>query len=220
MDEQEDMYVMADPPTTTNITPIAQPNRGFKLIGLAVAGIIIIVGGIATYVAIARKPISNQATVSVPAAVVSAPPVSPTPTQPVQKEKTSSTSKPQSAQSNTITPTQAVAEKIVIYFPYDDTQITPQQTSQISSFWSKNHENTGTITIEGHTDDFGEEDYNINLSQERATAVVRVLETIGLNNQSQIALKARGETMPVKDNNTETGRSFNRRAVIYFSIDK
>ncbi|MEK0191221.1 MAG: OmpA family protein [Oscillatoriales cyanobacterium] len=219
MDEQEDMYVMADPPTT-NITPIAPPNRGFKLIGLAVAGIIIIVGGIATYVAIARKPISNQATVSVPAAVVSAPPVSPTPTQPVQKEKTSSTSKPQPAQSNTISPTQARAEKIIIYFPYDDTEITPQQTSQISSFWSKIQGKTGTITVEGHTDDLGEKDYNVNLSQDRAVAVVKILETMGLNNQSQIYLKARGETIPVANNNTETGRALNRRAVIYFSIDK
>lgn len=218
MDEQEDMYVMADPPPT-NSTPIAPPNRP-KLIGWAVAGIIIILGGIATYVALARKPISNQATVPNPAAVVSAPPVSLSQIQPVQKEKTSSTSKPQSAQSKTITPTQAVTEKFIIYFLYDDTQITPQQASQISLFGSKIQGKTGTITVEGHTDDFGEEDYNINLSQNRATAVVRELETMGFNNQYQIILTARGETMPVKDNNTEIGRSLNRRAVISFSSDK
>jgi len=218
MDDQEDMYVMADP-QATNSTPILPPKRSFKLIGLGVAGIIIIVGGIATYVAIARKPISNQATVSVPAAVVSAFPVSQAPTQPVQKDKKSSTSKPPSAQSKTITPTQSVAEKIIIYFPYDDIQITPQQTSQISSFWSKIQEKAGTITVEGHTDDLGEEDYNVNLSQDRATAVVKVLETMGLKNQYQIILKARGETMPVKNNNTETGRAFNRRTVINFTIN-
>ncbi|MGL5061506.1 MAG: OmpA family protein [Microcoleus sp.] len=220
MDEQEDMYVMADPPPTTNITPIAQPNRGFKSIGLAVAGIIIIVGGIATYVAIARKPIPNQATVPNPTAIVSASPVFQASTGPVQKEKTSSASKPRPAQSKTTTPTQAVEEKIIIYFSYDDAQITPQQASQISSLRSKINGKTGTITVEGHADDFGEADYNFNLSQERAKAVVKLLETMGANDRFQISLEARGETMPANDNNTETGRALNRRAVISFRSDK
>ncbi len=66
------------------------------------------------------------------------------------------------------------------------------------------------ITVEGHTDSDGDADYNLALSQQRADAVVEYLV------QAQIApdrLSAigYGETRPIATNNTEEGKSRNRR---------
>jgi outer membrane protein OmpA-like peptidoglycan-associated protein len=67
--------------------------------------------------------------------------------------------------------------------------------------------------IEGHTDSTGAADYNRQLSQKRATAVLQFLQTQGLDSRR---LKAVGYGMdqPVADNSTPDGRKRNRRVEI------
>ena len=66
------------------------------------------------------------------------------------------------------------------------------------------------IEVQGHTDSKGTESYNQNLSQTRAGAVSGYLFNNDISN-NRIRTKGFGENMPKYDNNTENGRSQNRR---------
>ena len=66
------------------------------------------------------------------------------------------------------------------------------------------------IEIQGHTDSKGTDSYNENLSQKRAGAVASYLRNRGVTS-SRISTKGFGESAPVASNDTEDGRSQNRR---------
>ncbi|RYZ99914.1 MAG: OmpA family protein [Moraxellaceae bacterium] len=76
-----------------------------------------------------------------------------------------------------------------------------------------NQHPTRTVSIEGHTDSVGAEDYNQRLSQRRADAVRSYLmrNQISSGRLTSIGL---GETSPVGDNSTATGRQSNRRVEV------
>jgi OOP family OmpA-OmpF porin len=67
------------------------------------------------------------------------------------------------------------------------------------------------ISIEGHTDNVGNETSNIKLSKKRAMSVFATLITVGGINQSRLKTKGFGQQKPVGDNSTEEGRAKNRR---------
>ena len=69
------------------------------------------------------------------------------------------------------------------------------------------------ITIVGHTSSEGSDNYNLDLSQRRAEAVVAALVERGLD-AGELSARGAGEAEPVADNVTETGRSLNRRVEI------
>jgi outer membrane protein OmpA-like peptidoglycan-associated protein len=71
------------------------------------------------------------------------------------------------------------------------------------------------LTIEGHTDNVGEADYNYNLSVERAFSVRSALMAQGID-VSRIQAKGFGEDMPVASNDSATGRQQNRRVDLIF----
>jgi len=66
------------------------------------------------------------------------------------------------------------------------------------------------IEVQGHTDSKGSESYNQNLSQSRAGAVSGYLYNNGISN-NRIRTKGFGVNVPKYDNNTESGRTQNRR---------
>ena len=68
------------------------------------------------------------------------------------------------------------------------------------------------LTIEGHTDNTGEPDLNLPLSESRAGAVKRYLESKGVAS-ARLASKGFGASQPVDTNDTEEGRARNRRVV-------
>jgi len=72
---------------------------------------------------------------------------------------------------------------------------------------------TRRLAIEGHTDDVGTIDYNYRLSQSRSAAVSQALETAGIPHD-KISTRAFGETTPIATNQTEEGRTRNRRVEI------
>jgi len=71
-----------------------------------------------------------------------------------------------------------------------------------------------TITVDGHTDDRGSDDYNMNLSQQRANAVAEYLSQHLPQTQTKIKAVGYGEQRPVSTNDTEAGRQQNRRVEI------
>lgn len=70
-----------------------------------------------------------------------------------------------------------------------------------------------SITIDGHTDATGEDDYNMGLSLMRAKAVKRKLISLGAPVTS-VHIEGFGERRPVATNKTREGRMRNRRAVM------
>lgn len=73
--------------------------------------------------------------------------------------------------------------------------------------------NKTTISVSGHTDNVGRDDYNLKLSQDRASAVAQYLASRGVAG-SRISAVGYGKAHPVADNSTEAGRSQNRRVEV------
>jgi len=69
------------------------------------------------------------------------------------------------------------------------------------------------ILITGHTDNTGDPDKNITLGQRRADFVKSYLVTNGISGQ-HIKTLSKGQSAPIVDNDTEEGRSKNRRVEI------
>lgn len=69
------------------------------------------------------------------------------------------------------------------------------------------------IEVVGHTDDVGDDDYNMKLSEQRAEAVRTYLVNAGVD-ESKIVSWGAGETMPAANNATEEGRAENRRVEV------
>ena len=66
------------------------------------------------------------------------------------------------------------------------------------------------VSVEAHTDSMGDDAINMNLSRQRALAVVRYLVAQGIALE-QLEARAFGESRPIADNNTRAGRQMNRR---------
>ena len=66
------------------------------------------------------------------------------------------------------------------------------------------------IEVAGHTDSRGTEQYNQSLSERRAATVATYLVNRGVL-EMRVMTVGMGETRPVADNSTESGRAMNRR---------
>jgi len=66
------------------------------------------------------------------------------------------------------------------------------------------------IEISGYTDNVGEKNYNIQLSERRAESVNNYLSGNGIDS-NRLQYKGYGENKPITTNNTEEGRAQNRR---------
>jgi outer membrane protein OmpA-like peptidoglycan-associated protein len=67
-----------------------------------------------------------------------------------------------------------------------------------------------SIRIEGHTDSVGDAATNLQLSEQRANSVLAALESLGVD-PARITVVGMGEDFPIASNDTEEGRSKNRR---------
>lgn len=74
--------------------------------------------------------------------------------------------------------------------------------------------NNGTVKVEiqGHTDNVGNDNDNLELSDRRAKSVYNYLIEKGIP-ANRLRYKGYGESKPIADNNTEAGRAQNRRTV-------
>ena len=67
------------------------------------------------------------------------------------------------------------------------------------------------LLIEGHTDNIGSSNYNLNLSQKRANSIANALTTVFSITPNRIKSFGFGEQRPLASNETEAGRQANRR---------
>jgi outer membrane protein OmpA-like peptidoglycan-associated protein len=73
-----------------------------------------------------------------------------------------------------------------------------------------------SVAIEGHTDSMGSDEYNMNLSQNRALSVKSALIAKGIDPNRVVAV-GKGEGVPVASNDNSAGRQQNRRVEIIIS---
>lgn len=105
---------------------------------------------------------------------------------------------------------QFVASRVV-EFEFDSDVLTPggrQTVAEVAATLASLPQ--VRVEIAGHTDDVGENDFNMDLSQRRAESVREYLVELGLA-RARFATTGYGETRPIADNETPEGRQRNRR---------
>ena len=75
------------------------------------------------------------------------------------------------------------------------------------------------LTIEGHTDNVGADDYNLDLSKRRAASVKQALVSRFGADPAHLATTGFGESRPVQTNDTPVGRAANRRVELARSCE-
>ncbi len=110
-----------------------------------------------------------------------------------------------------------ITEKI--FFEYDRDVIKPESYGIIDAVTSVllSRDWIEEVQVEGHTDSDGPDDYNLDLSQRRAEAVMRYMTDKGVP-PGRLTAKGYGETKPIATNKTKGGRAKNRR--VQFIITK
>jgi outer membrane protein OmpA-like peptidoglycan-associated protein len=84
---------------------------------------------------------------------------------------------------------------------------------KIATILKEYHQNR--VRIVGHTDNVGGTYYNIVLSQKRAAAVAGYFYGAGVSAFVIKAVEGRGESQPIESNESEYGRSLNRRVEMF-----
>lgn len=83
-----------------------------------------------------------------------------------------------------------------------------QLLDQLAAFMNERSE--ASLIINGHTDERGSKDYNMDLSKRRAKAIYKYLQEKGITSE-RMSYKGYGSKNPVASNKTPRGRKLNRR---------
>ncbi|MCQ2284958.1 MAG: OmpA family protein [Bacteroidales bacterium] len=100
-----------------------------------------------------------------------------------------------------------------IYYETNSYTLTPASKVVLALFIQFLKDNpTVKVEIQGHTDNVGNDDANLRLSEQRAKSVYDYVISKGIP-ASHLRYKGYGESQPIADNNTASGRAKNRRTV-------
>jgi outer membrane protein OmpA-like peptidoglycan-associated protein len=100
---------------------------------------------------------------------------------------------------------------LYINFDFDKADIKPESRPIIDEIVKLLKNNPSlSLTVEGHTDNIGAPDYNRRLSDARAKSVVAALTAGGIA-AHRLKAVGYGQDKPIADNNTDNGRTQNRR---------
>ncbi len=101
-----------------------------------------------------------------------------------------------------------------ISFGSNISNLTTKSNAYLNQIVTIMNDNPGLkIRIEGHTDNAGNDDTNMKLSEDRAAAVKTYLVSKGIS-EDRISSEGFGETRPIADNTSAAGRTKNRRIEI------
>ncbi len=104
--------------------------------------------------------------------------------------------------------------KHIFYFDFDDNNLNDEDKRYIQDMTAILRQNKKVkILITGYTDKTGSEKYNMELSYNRAKFIGFILVKNGIS-KKQIKLEAKGEEDPIATNDSEEGRSQNRRVEV------
>ena len=99
-----------------------------------------------------------------------------------------------------------------IYFAFDRSSLSPmaQENLRRKAEWLRANPDA-TVTIEGHCDERGTNEYNLALGDRRAESAKSVLVDLGISSK-RLATISYGEERPVDPRSTEEAWAKNRRA--------
>lgn len=104
-----------------------------------------------------------------------------------------------------------IAEMGDILFAFDSFELTEEADKIIDELAAVIIDIPTRIEVIGHTDDYGTDKYNLNLSKMRAMAVGNRLRNNGITDITEIG---KGESEPIANNKTAEERKKNRRVEI------
>ena len=102
---------------------------------------------------------------------------------------------------------------LAIKFDYDSADLRPasrEQLIEVAASLNSPQLDSRQVTIEGHTDTFGGEGYNLALSRRRAETVRDFLARNGVSPQ-RLSIVGKGEALPLAHADTKEGQAVNRR---------
>ena len=115
-------------------------------------------------------------------------------------------------------------ESLALYFEYDRAELHPRALKQLEVISAlMKADSSKKLRIAGHTDEKGEDAYNLRLSHGRAEAVKKQLAILGVP-AAQVETSGLGKAQPLSPNKKSDGtddpegRSHNRRAEIYLDF--
>lgn len=101
-----------------------------------------------------------------------------------------------------------------LLFKTNSSELEPATKSNLTDLaGTLNKYDDTNILVEGHTDNTGQDDYNQRLSERRADAVQSYLVSQGVD-ASRLTTRGYGEGQPVAANDSDAGRSANRRVEV------
>jgi len=105
-----------------------------------------------------------------------------------------------------------------IYFDFDSIQLTPQAQAILTKkgIWLRDNP-AATVTIEGHCDNRGTNEYNLALGEGRAQSAKTFLVDLGIDG-SRLRTISYGEERPLDPRQTESAWAKNRR--VHFVIEE
>ncbi|MBK7710604.1 MAG: OmpA family protein [Bacteroidales bacterium] len=110
----------------------------------------------------------------------------------------------------------SMPQNLLIYFEFNDAKFKPdpQTDNRVSEFktWLEKYPQS-KLSVTGHTDLVGTDDYNGKLSLKRAQVVGAYLENQGVKTDRMI-MDSKGSSEPAADYLTAEGRAKNRRTEI------
>ena len=109
-----------------------------------------------------------------------------------------------------------IPDNLVVYFAFDKSDFTPDAgTNKYFDESNKylNQNLQARLSITGHTDAIGSNEYNQALGYRRAQSMQHYFESNGIP-ANKIIIESKGEKEPADDNNTTEGRANNRRTII------
>ena len=109
-----------------------------------------------------------------------------------------------------------VPEDLTIYFAFDKSDFSANAVAdkyydESNAYLDQNLQ--ARLSITGHTDAIGSDEYNKALGYRRAQRMQHYFESKGMP-ANKIIIESKGEKEPADDNNTTAGRANNRRAII------
>jgi OOP family OmpA-OmpF porin len=106
---------------------------------------------------------------------------------------------------------------VVILFDFDKSDITEEEMVKLRTAINKYKQvrNQYSISISGHTDNYGSLEYNYALSDRRNKAIINAVSEM-LGEKISIPALSKSYTLPVADNSTDRGRQLNRRVELVF----
>lgn len=109
-------------------------------------------------------------------------------------------------------PTLSGKTRLLVFFDFNSAVLKPESFTELHRAADVMRENPSMlITLGGHTDSIGSDEFNRKLSQDRAESVKSYLVSREKVAAGRIDAAGFGESMPIADNGTEEGRAQNRR---------